>query len=60
MQGVNRMADYRTLYFQLFNALTDAVSAVERQNFGQVRDILIQAQQAAEEIFLSQSDAENG
>lgn len=40
-------------YFMLFNAATDAVAAIEKQNFGQARQILIQAQQACEEWFLS-------
>lgn len=40
-------------YFMLFNAVTDAVAAIEEQNFGRARQILIRAQQDCEEWFLS-------
>lgn len=42
----------------LFNAVTDAVAAMEVQNFGQARQILIQAQQDCEEWFLSHPEDE--
>ncbi|WP_298035506.1 hypothetical protein [uncultured Dysosmobacter sp.] len=48
------MIDYKAPYFQLFNALSDAISALKAQNFGQASDILIQAQQMAEESVISQ------
>ena len=43
------MPDYEQLYFQLFAAAADAVEAIEALNFGQARDILVSAQQRAEE-----------
>ena len=43
---------YQELYYYLFNQITDAVSAIERQNFGTAKDILIRAQQTAEERYL--------
>lgn len=46
-------------YFMLFNAVTDAVAAIEKQNFGQARQILIQAQQECEEWFLSCTENED-
>lgn len=47
---------YQKMYFHLFNAVTDALTALEQQNFGTAADILTQAQQACEDIYL---DAEN-
>lgn len=50
------MTDYKKLYFQLFHAYANAVEAIERQDFGKARDILIRAQQEAEELYLDMSD----
>jgi len=50
------MPDYQKPYTLLFNAVTDALEALARQNFGQAREILIRAQQEAEEAYLSQDD----
>ena len=44
---------YKNLYFHLFNQITDALEEMERQNFGRSRDILIRAQQEAEERYLN-------
>ena len=44
---------YKNLYFHLFNQITDALEAMEGQNFGQARDILIRAQQETEETYLN-------
>lgn len=38
-------------YFSLFNAVTDAVNALER-----VKELLLSAQQEAEELFLEGED----
>ncbi len=46
---------YEELYHLLFNAATDALRAMERENFGQARDLLVQAQQACEERYMAQS-----
>lgn len=43
------MPDYEQLYFYLFGAAADAVEAIEACNYGQAKDILISAQQKAEE-----------
>lgn len=42
-------------YTLLFNAVTDALAQMDQQNWGEARDILICAQQAAEEAWLSES-----
>ena len=41
------MPDYKTMYFKLFNAITDAV------------EILTKAQQETEEIYINSSEEEN-
>ena len=48
--------DYRKLYFHLFNAATDALQAIEQQNYGQASAILIIAQQETEEMYLDEED----
>ena len=49
------MVDYKKLYFQLFNTLTDALEA---PNFDAARQILCQAQTDAEETYLRDTDGE--
>jgi hypothetical protein len=46
------MPDYQQLYFQLFAAAADAVEAMEKANYGQAKEVLISAQQKAEEQCL--------
>ena len=48
--------NYQLLYYKLFNACTDALEAMEAQNFGQAKETLIAAQQEAEELFINQED----
>ena len=40
------------LYHLLFNAITDALEAMEKLNFGEAKALLIAAQQNAEEGYL--------
>ena len=47
---------YKKMYFHLFNAATDALTAFERQNFGAAAEILRQAQIDSEEIYLDAED----
>lgn len=51
------MQFYEVLYYQLFAATADAVEALERMDFGCAKQILIQAQQSAEEQVLSRLEA---
>lgn len=44
--------DYKKSYHLLFNAITDALEAMEQQNFGQARQTLVYAQIKAESMFL--------
>lgn len=52
------MTDYKTMYLHLFNCVSDAVSALEAMNFGQVKALLICAQQEVEERYLEQGKAD--
>lgn len=45
------MEDYKTMYLHLFNRVSDAICALE-VNFGQAKELLIRAQQEAEERYL--------
>lgn len=48
---------YRDLYFHLFNAITDALAAMEASNYGQAAKLLKRAQQDVEERYMD-GDAE--
>ena len=50
------MPDYKALYFKLFAALADATAALEQHNYGIAAQILIAAQQEAEELYLTMED----
>lgn len=45
-------------YSLLFNAFTDALEALDNLNIGQAKELIIRAQQAAEELYLEQADEE--
>ena len=46
------MTDYQKMYTMLFNAITDALMQMEKQNYGSAKETLISAQQRAEELYL--------
>ena len=46
------MPDYQKLYTTLFNACTDAITAMDRMDFGTAKGVLVSAQQQAEELYL--------
>ena len=45
--------DYQKMYTTLFNAIIDALSQIETQNYGDAKETLISAQQKAEEIYIT-------
>ena len=47
------MEEYKKMYLLLFNAITDALEQMEQQNYGTAKDLLITAQQKAEEIYIT-------
>ena len=53
---MDNMANYDKMYSTLFNAITDALEQIEQQNFGSAKDLLIAAQQKAEEIYINSED----
>ena len=42
--------NYEKMYHLLFNAITDALEQMEKQNLGSAKDLLTTAQQKTEEI----------
>ena len=47
------MDEYKQPYLCLWRGVTDAVKAIEEQNFGEAKQILLKAQQDAEEAYLN-------
>ena len=45
--------DYQKMYTTLFNAITDALSQIETQNYGDAKETHNSAQQKAEEIYIT-------
>ena len=45
------MENYQKMYSTLFNAITDALAQIEKQNYGDAKSTLIAAQQKAEECI---------
>ena len=47
------MADYAQLYARMVDASERAIEEMEKQNYGEAKDILIKAEQEAEEQIIS-------
>ena len=45
--------EYRKPYLTLFNGVTDALGAMEAENYGEAKALLKLSQQQAEEEFIS-------
>ena len=50
------MEEYKRMYLVLFHAATDALTAMEQQNYGLAAQFLRRGQQEAEEIYLSEEE----
>ena len=48
--------NYEKMYHLLFNAITDALKQMEKQNLGSAKDLLTTAQQKAEEIYMESAN----
>ena len=48
--------DDTRLYHLLFNAITDAIEAMKKMNWGQALEILKKAQQDSEEAYLQREE----
>ena len=46
------MPPYKKMYFFLFNAITDALEALRIQDYEQAKEILINAQQRGEDLYI--------
>ncbi len=46
------MPDYQKMYTTLFNAITDALEEMQKQNIGLAQERLIAAQQQTEDIYI--------
>lgn len=46
------MPDYQKMYLLLFNAITDALTEMENQNYGDAAELLRKAQADAESIYI--------
>ena len=47
------MENYQKMYSTLFNAITDALAQIVKQNYGDAKSTLIAAQQKAEEMYIT-------
>ena len=56
LKGVIKMENFPKYYTCLFNSITDAIEAIQHQNYIAAQDILIKAQQEAEELYLAEGD----
>ena len=50
------MSEIPEYYTVLFRAVEDAIHALEMQNYGQAKQILIDGEQTAEEAYLAESE----
>ena len=50
------MPDFESLYHIMVNASEDAIDALEKQNFGEAKRILIDAEQRAEEVYITSTE----
>ena len=53
------MENFPKYYTRLFNGITDALEALQNQNYTQAQKILIYAQQDAEEMYLEDGDEDD-
>ena len=47
------MPNFEEMYYTLFRAITKALENIDDANYGTARDLLIQAQQQTEEVYIS-------
>ena len=56
MRGGNM--DYQKMYYIMFNAVTDAVRMIEKQNYGLAGEVLQAAQKLCEEVYIEACEDE--
>ena len=52
------MTDYQKMYTTMFNAVTDALNALDRLDIGRAKELLMQAQLKAEGEYLASGGEE--
>ena len=50
------MPDYKKMYHIAFNAITDALEELDRQNFGTALELLKKAQFHTEDLYIAQGE----
>ena len=50
--------DYQKMYYIMFNAVTDAVRMIEKQNYGLAGEVLQAAQKLCEEVYIEACEEE--
>ena len=46
------MEELPNYYTALFNGVTDAIAALDRQDYGLARELLVRSQQEAEDLYI--------
>ena len=52
------MEEYKQPYLCLWAGITEALAALEKENYGMAEEILVKAQQAAEEAWIYAGEPE--
>ena len=52
------MVDYKKMYHIMVDASERAITAITQQNYGTAKEALIQAEQAAEELYIETAEDE--
>ena len=50
------MDEYREPYLRLWSGITDAVEAIRARNYGLAEELLLEAQKAAEEAWMTEAE----
>ena len=53
------MVDYKKMYYIMVDASERAITAITQQNYGIAKKALIQAEQAAEEMYIETAEEES-
>jgi len=52
------MDEYKQPYLILFRACEEAIRALDQQNYGQARELLVRGEQIAEEFYMALGEDE--
>ena len=52
------MVDYKKLYHKMVDASERAIAAINAQNYGMAKEILIRGEREAEELYIESADEE--